>query len=209
MPRTDFLFHLQHFPQAGLDELRPFFERLPLDPYINGRFRRRRFSHFLGDSEHLRRLDHTYFLQSRSVNYLAGGIRREFQELEEGLLALPAFRTIVATFIDYLAIDATRREFGVHQIRILCSSEFAGDPAPEGIHKDGFDYVGIFCVERHDIVGANTLLYREKDGPPIFTKALQPGDVVFTNDREVFHYTDPVHPSQAHPGHRDVFVITS
>jgi hypothetical protein len=217
MPRSEFEFELQHFPDHGLHALRPYFDRMPLDPYINGHFRRRRFSHFLApkdpghgfDVDHLKRLDHTFFLQSRNVNYLAGGIKREFAELEDGLLQLPIFAAIVRTFIDFFDIDAAKREFGVHQIRILCSTEFSGDPAPEGIHKDGFDYVGIFCVERHDVVGANTLLYRDKDGPPIFSRALQPGEVVFTNDRTVFHFTDPVRPSGTLPGHRDVFVITS
>jgi hypothetical protein len=208
-PRTGFTYHLQNFPSAGLADLGPYFDRLPLDPYITGHFRRRRFSHFLGPADRLRRLDHTYFLQSRSVNYLAGGVRREFQELEEGMTALPVFRAIVATYIDYLGIDPTVTEMGVHQIRILCSQEFSGDPAPEGIHKDGFDYVGIFCVERHDVVGANTHLYRDKEAPPIFSRELQPGEVVFTDDRAVFHYTDPVRPSARHPGHRDVFVITA
>jgi len=223
MPRSDFDFHLQRFPDHGLAALRPLFDRLPLDPYISGHFRRRRYSHFLApaaglavtggkdgfDVEHLQRLDHAFFLQSRTVNQLAGGIRREFAELEEGLLHLPIFSSVVKTFIDFFGIDAAKREFGVHQIRILCSAEFSGDPAPEGVHKDGFDYVGIFCVERHNIVGANTLLYRELGGQPIFSRALQPGEVVFTNDRTVFHYTDPVRPLGAQPGHRDVFVITA
>ncbi len=208
-PRTGFEYHLQTFPSSGLAELRPYFERLPLDPYIAGRFRRRRFSHFLGQPGALRRLDHTYFLQSRSVNQLAGGVRREFQELEDGLVALQSFNAVVATFVDYIGIDPTVTEFGVHQIRILCSPGFSGDPAPEGIHKDGFDHVGIFCVERHGIVGANTHLYRDKEAAPIFSRELQPGEVVFTNDRTVFHYTDPVRPSSDHPGHRDVFVITA
>ncbi|MBA3710655.1 MAG: 2OG-Fe dioxygenase family protein [Planctomycetes bacterium] len=208
-PRTDFSFHLQGFPAAGLSELRSYFDRLPLDPYITGIFRRRRFSHFLGTPDRLKRLDHTYFVQSRSVNELAGGIKREFAELEDGIAQLPAFRAIVATYIDYLGIDPETTEMGVHQIRILCAPEFSGDPAPEGIHKDGFDYVGIFCVERHDVVGANTHLYRAKDQPPIFSRELQPGEVVFTDDRAIFHYTDPVRPSADHPGHRDVFVITA
>ncbi|MBA2480322.1 MAG: 2OG-Fe dioxygenase family protein [Planctomycetes bacterium] len=207
--KRDFDFELHRFPSDGIGDLRPYFDQLPLDPYITGAFRRRRFSHFRGPADRLERLDHTYFEQSRTVNRLAGGIRREFQELEEGLLALPAFRAVVATFIDFVGIDPLVTEMGVHQIRILCSPAFSGDPAPEGIHQDGFDHVGIFCVERHDIVGANTHLYRDKGGPPIFSRALQPGEAVFTNDRTVYHFTDPVRPSADHPGHRDVFVITA
>jgi hypothetical protein len=209
MPRTGFLYTLDAFPAAGLADLRPSFARLPLDPYIEGHFRRRRYSHFSGRPDALRRLTHQTFQQSRAVNYLLGGVRREYEELEDAVVALPAFRSMIATYIDHLAIDPTVTDFGVHQIRILCSPEFAGDPAPEGIHQDGFDYVGIFCVDRHNVEGAATHLYKAKDQPPIFNRELQPGEVVFVNDREVFHYTDPLHPRVAGEGHRDVFVITA
>jgi hypothetical protein len=208
-PRTDFEFHLQTFPTGGIPDLRPFFDDLPLDPYISGHFRRRRYSHFRGPAHAIERLRHARFLQSKNVNYLQGGLAREFQELDPKLVALREFKDIVACFIDWVQIDPKTREFGVHQIRILCSPEFSGDPAPEGIHKDGFDFVGIFCIARHNVIGAETHLYRDKAQPPIFNRALQPGEVVFTNDRAVFHYTDTVRPATPAPGHRDVFVITA
>lgn len=209
MPRTDFEYLVGSFQREGFPALGAFFDRLPLDPYIKGRFRRRRYSHFRGPSERMQRLDHTSFLQSKQVNYLAGGIRREFEELEDGLLAEVAFRHVVQSFLDTIGIDPLVREYGVHQIRICCSQEFSGDPAPEGIHQDGFDYVGIFCIDRHQIVGANTLLYRDPKGEPVFARALQPGEAVFTNDRVLYHYTDPVRPVGAGQGHRDVFVLTA
>jgi hypothetical protein len=213
MPRTGFLYTLDAFPAAGLADLRPSFARLPPDPYIEGRFRRRRYSHFSGRPNALRRLTHQSFQQSRAVNYLLGGVRREYEELEDGLVALDAFTAMIATYIDHLGIDPTVTDFGVHQIRILCSPGFAGDPAPEGIHQDGFDYVGIFCVDRVNVVGAATHLYKALEGkavqPPIFNKELSPGEVVFVNDREVFHYTDPLRPRAPGEGHRDVFVITA
>jgi hypothetical protein len=210
MPRTGFQYTLDTFGSAaGLAALRPTFSDLPIDPYITGHFRRRRYSHFSGRPGTLRRLKHQTFQQSRQVNYLLGGVRREYGELDDGLVALDAFRAMIATYVEHLGIDPAVTDFGVHQIRILCSPEFAGDPAPEGIHQDGFDYVGIFCIDRVNVAGAATHLYRAKDQPPIFNKELQPGEVVFVNDREVFHYTDPLHPLVPGEGHRDVFVITA
>jgi hypothetical protein len=206
---TDFDFRFQTFPREGLAELYPFYERLPLDPYIDGQFRRRRFSHFLGHAHQLHRLEHMHFLQSRAVNQLAGGIKREFDELEEDLISRRAFQAIVASFINVMGIDPTVTEMGVHQIRILCSPEFSGAPAPEGIHQDGFDHIGIFCIQRYDVRGANTQIYRAKDEPPIFSRALQPGEVVYANDRKVFHYADPVSPSADHVGYWDLIVITA
>ena len=206
---SDFTYQLTHFPTGDLAALRPFYDRLPLDPYITGVFRRRRFSRFMGHPSELRRLDHKYFLQSKDVNQLAGGIRRDFQELEDGLLSQPTFQAMVTTFIDGMGIDPEVREFGVHQIRIVCSAEFAGSPAPEGIHQDGFDYIGMFCVERHQILGATTRIYPGKDQPPLFSRELQAGEAVLANDRTVYHYAEQVRPSGVQPGHWDLLVITS
>ena len=206
---SDFTYLLTHFRTAEVAALRPFYDRLPLDPYIKGVFRRRRFSRFMGRASELRRLDHKYFLQSKDVNQLAGGIRRDFQELEDGLLSQPAFQAMVTTFIDVMGIDPEVREFGVHQIRIVCSSEFAGSPAPEGIHQDGFDFIGMFCVERHQILGATTRIYPGKDQPPLFSRELQAGEAVLANDRIVYHYAEQVRPSGDQPGHWDLLVITS
>ena len=51
---------------AGLDtgSFEPFFADLPVDPYIQGKFRLRRFSRFNGMPENLQRLEHKYFVQS-------------------------------------------------------------------------------------------------------------------------------------------------
>jgi hypothetical protein len=205
----DFTFALQAFPTAGLADLRPSYDRLPLDPYIQGRFRQRRFSHFLGTADHLRRLGHMHFLQTKDVNRVAGGMKRHFAELEEEFLSQPAFLAMVAAFTGFFPIDPQARELGVHQIRIVCSPEFAGTPAPEGIHQDGFDYIGIFCVERYRILGATTRIYPAKDQPPLFSRELQPGEVVFANDRRVFHFAEQVWPAGDGPGHWDLLVITA
>ncbi len=206
---TDFTYALERLPTDGFADLRASYDCMPLDPYINGVFRRRRFSHFLGPAQHLRRLGHMHFLQSKAVNQLAGGMKREFQELEDDLLTMPAFQTMVARFIAFMGIDPELREIGVHQIRICCGPDFAGAPAPEGIHQDGFDFIGIFCVERFRILGATTRIYPARDQPPIFSRELQTGEVVFANDRRVFHFGELVRPSGDQPGHWDLLVITS
>ena len=206
---ADFTYALETFPAAGLPDLRPFYDRMPLDPYINGEFRRRRFAHFLGPARALRRLPHMQFVQSKQVNQLVGGVRREFAEIDDGFLAMPALQAMVERFHAFMDIDPETREIGVHQIRILCSPAFPGTPAPEGIHQDGFDFIGIFCVDRHRIHGATTRIYPAKDQPPLFSRALLPGEVVFAHDRRVFHFAEQVRPSEQAPGHWDLLVITA
>jgi hypothetical protein len=82
---ADFDYKFQRISNIHAAGSAPFFTNLPLDPYIQGGFRRRRFSRFQGSPENLTRLEHKYFEQGSVVNRLAGGIRRDFPELEEGL----------------------------------------------------------------------------------------------------------------------------
>ncbi len=204
-----FDYKLQMLSALHPERFAPYFDNLPVDPYIKGSFRRRRFSRFTGPPENLQRLEHKYFIQSSAVNQLAGGIKRDFPELEDSLMETPEFQTVVASFIDFSKIDPMVTEMGVHQIRVVASKDEQGEPAPEGIHKDGFDYVGIFCINRDGVSGGETHLYREKDQPPIFDKILQPGEFVMVNDRTLYHYASAVAPTGEKAGVRDVFVLTA
>ena len=208
-PHAAFDYKLQMLSALNVAAFEPYYDNLPVDPYIKGSFRRRRFSRFSGNPQNLQRLEHKYFVQSSKVNQLAGGVKRDFPELEEGLIELEEFQTLVASFIDFSKIDPMVTEMGIHQIRIVASKDEQGEPAPEGIHQDGFDYVGIFCIKRDEISGGETHLYRAKDQPPIFDKVLVPGEFVMVNDRELFHYASAVAPTGDTQGVRDVFVFTA
>ena len=204
-----FRFALLQASTDGLANLRPFYDRMPVDPYIKGQFRQRRFSHFVGPSQQLRRLDHRHFEQSKKINQFAGGVKRDFQELEDDFVRQPALRAMVALFDSVVNCDPEVREIGVHQIRIIGAPGDAGSPAPEGIHQDGFDYIGIFCVERFQILGATTSIYPAKGQPPLFSRELQAGEAICANDRKVFHFAEQVWPSGEDPGHWDLLVITA
>ncbi|MDJ0673816.1 MAG: 2OG-Fe dioxygenase family protein [Calothrix sp. MO_167.B42] len=186
----------------------PFFENLPIDPYIKGKYRSRRLSRFTFAGEKLIKLPHGYLYQSRQYNPLVGNIKREFSELEDGLVQLDIFEQLIMAFADFCNLHP-EAEIGVHQIRTSCSPKNFGNPAPEGIHQDGTDFIGIFSVDRNNIQGAQTHLYTAKKEKPVFNKILQPGELLLVNDREFFHFTTPIKPITADRGTRDVFVLTS
>ena len=97
----------------------------------------------------------------------------------------------------------------MHQIRTTCSATNFGNPAPEGIHRDGTDLIAIFSIGRNNVQGGETHLYRSKKESPVFNKTLNPGELLLLNDREFFHYTTPVKPlNDETDGTRDVFVLT-
>ncbi|MTJ56031.1 hypothetical protein FJR38_26990 [Anabaena sp. UHCC 0253] len=203
-----FLFTLRKVNSINTKGFQPFFEDLPIDPYIKGKYRSRRLSRFIVSGDELLKLAHGYLLQSGEYNPLLGNIKREFAELDNALIELEIFKNLVFAFYDLCKLHP-EAEIGVHQIRTTCSPNNLGNPAPEGIHQDGSDFIGIFAVGRDNIQGGETHLYNAKKTKPVFNKILQPGEIILVNDHDFFHFTTPIKPQNSGVGTRDVFVITS
>ncbi|WGV23170.1 2OG-Fe dioxygenase family protein [Halotia branconii] len=203
-----FLFTLRKVNSINTEGFKAFFNNLPVDPYIKGNYRSRRLSRFTVSGDNLIKLPHGYLLQSKDYNQLLGDIKREFAELDDALIELDIFKNLVLAFIDSCKLHP-EAEIGVHQIRTTCSPDNLGNPAPEGIHRDGTDFIGIFSVTRENIQGGETHLYTAKKEKPVFSKILHPGELVLVNDHEFFHFTTPIKPQTEGQGIRDVFVLTS
>ncbi len=202
-----FLFTLRKVNSINPEGFKPFFSNMPVDPYIKGNYRSRRLSRFTVSGNELIRLPHGYFFQSKENNPLLGDIKREFAELDDALIELDIFRNLVLAFSDSCKLHP-EAEIGVHQIRISCSPNNFSNPAPEGIHQDGTDFIGIFSVDRDNIQGGETHLYTAKKEKPVFSKVLNPGELLLINDRDFFHFANPIKPQTDAQGSFDVFVLT-
>lgn len=154
---------------------------------------------------------------ARPSSIMFPGRSRLFENLTPAWLACPAFRSALASFRAAAGVRP-RAPVQVHAIRTLARPGASGEPAPEGVHRDGFRVLGILCVGRDGVEGAVTELHASKDGAgkgggeaPLFREALEPGTGVLVNDRPgsgVYHYTSSV--SAARPpatGTRDVLVF--
>lgn len=205
-----FMFALQQANSIKVEEFKQFFNNLPVDPYIKGNYRFRRLSRFkVSSAGKLIKLPHGYLFQSKHYNPLVGDLKREFAELNDAILELEEFKKLVFAFNDYCKLHTDSREIGVHQIRTTCSQHNYGNPAPEGIHRDGTDLIAIFSVDRENIEGGETHLYKSRKESPVFNKVLNPGEMLLLNDREFFHFSTPIKPkSYECEGTRDVFVLT-
>lgn len=203
-----FLFTLRKVNSINLEGFKPFFSNMPIDPYIKGNFRSRRLSRFTVSGNELIKLPHGYFFQSKEYNPLLGDLKREFAELDDALIELDIFRNLVLAFSDSCKLHP-EAEIGVHQIRIICSPDNFGSPAPEGIHQDGTDFIGVFSVNRDNIQGGETHLYTAKREKPVFSKVLNPGELLLVNDHEFFHFANPIKPKTDAQGSWDIFVLTS
>jgi hypothetical protein len=200
---------LETLRDIPLDSIRPFFDRLPADPYISGHYRFRRLSHFEFSGDRFVKLPHRRLFQSKQYNPLVGDVVREYAEIEDELVALDEFQKILGEFFQFSQLCTQKQEIAIHQIRTTASSAEIGNPAPEGIHRDGVDLVGIFSVDRAAVAGAQTHLYADKKGKPIFSKILDPGEFLVFRDDLYFHFTSPISATTSGLGTRDVFVCTA
>ena len=189
-------------------------EDLGVDTYMadGGRYRKRRHAAFgATGGEPLRRKPHQTHYQSRDYNSLNGGIARWFDPMLPDIAAGASMRTILATCRTLFEQLCTTRDWHieVHQFRIEARRGVEGRPTPEGMHRDGVDYVLVLLIGRRNIQSGVTSI-RTVDGRDLGSFTLtEPCDAALVDDHRVMHGVTPVEPLDASlPGFRDVLVVT-
>ena len=188
---------------------------LELDTYMadGGRYRRRRHAVFAaaaGRDEIERRPDQPHF-QAVEYNRLHGGIERWFEPIRPEIGAGASMRTILRFcrgLFDRLSPEKSWH-IEAHQFRIEPPPAGVGRPTPEGMHRDGVDYVLVLMIERTNIASGETSIH-DLQGRQLgsFTLA-DPFDAALVHDRRVYHGVTPVVPLDPdRPAHRDVLVVT-
>jgi hypothetical protein len=96
-----------------------------------------------------------------------------------------------------------------HQFRIEARSGMAGHPTPEGVHRDGVDFVLVLLVSRENISSGTTTVCDLKRQPLGSFTLTEPFDAALVDDNRVAHGVSPVVPlDPSQPAHRDVLVVT-
>jgi hypothetical protein len=97
----------------------------------------------------------------------------------------------------------------VHQFRIDARTGEIGRPTPEGMHRDGVDYVLVLLVSRRNIASGITSVHDLTGRALGHFTLTEPLDSALVDDARVMHGVTPVEPlDPAEPGHRDVLVVT-
>jgi hypothetical protein len=189
--------------------------RLGPDTYLaaKGRFRRRRHATFTADAHGTIALaPHQPHYQALQYNTLQGDIQRWFEAIEPSVASSASLRTILTFCNDFfgsLAPSVAHWHVEVHQFRIEASADAAGEPTPEGSHRDGVDFVLVLLIDRHNIASGTTTIHTP-DGQPLGDFTLtHPFDTALIHDPRVFHGVTAVRPLvPTEPAHRDVLVVT-
>ena len=210
------VFDLLGADLSASDEWAAFAEswsRLPVDGFMahGETYRLRRHSvfnvHADGAVEHL---PPRPYLQTLDVNHLNGDVLRSYEPIEPHITAGSLFRSLLTSVTDVLT--------GIHgpdvwhhqcfQNRITTSAEETGQPTPEGVHRDGVDYVVTLMIARENVEGGRSGLYDATTRRPLYSRTLTaPGDLLIADDERTLHDATPIVPTvPGRPGHRDVFI---
>ncbi len=180
-----------------------------------GRYRRRRHATFDVSSHGAQRRPHQPHYQGKDFNTLNGGVERWFEPMRDAAVAHPAMQAVLATcrsLFDALTPEAQRPAAWfteVHQFRIQASAEGAGQPTPEGAHRDGVDWVLVMLLARDNIASGVTTISDLEHRPLGSFTLTEPLDAAIVNDARVYHGVTAVTPlDPTRPAHRDVLVVT-
>lgn len=204
----------------GLDEqswqgFAAFWQRLSLDGHMadGGTYRHRRYSAFELNYQRssLLRMPHGPYEQASNINKLNGGIARHFPPLEEAMVSHPFFLDLLfsmARIFDCAAGGSGTWDVRLHPYRI-CSNELEqGKPTPEGLHRDGVDYIVMMLIGRSGVTGGVTRVTDALGNTLFETTLAEPLDIIVGDDHQIMHEVSPLHCAQAGvQGHRDALVI--
>jgi hypothetical protein len=189
---------------------------LAVDTYMadQGRYRRRRHAAFAidGAGRIVRQPAQAHY-QALDYNPLHGGIARWFAPIVDEMADGASLHTILrycSELFGALAPAAVASwQVEVHQFRIEARTDEAGKPTPEGVHRDGVDYVLVLLIARTNILSGTTTIHapdRSLLGSFTLTDAF---DAALVVDARVYHGVTPVQPLDPDAdAFRDVLVVT-
>ena len=189
--------------------------RLEQDQYMadGGRYRKRRHATYAIDSagQRARLMPYQPHYQTVDYNLLNGGVARYFAPILDDLhqsLSLAALLEFGNAVFSQVAGNG-QWHIELHQFRIEARDGRMGKPTPEGIHRDGVDFVIVVMIKRVNIDSGATTIY-DLDNQLVGEFTLRESfDMVLVNDRKLYHGVTPITQlDDDTEAFRDVLVIT-
>jgi hypothetical protein len=187
---------------------------LLLDEYMRdgGTYRFRRYSQlsYEADGDDLTLLPHAPYEQSAMINKLNGGFQRHFEPIEDRFMSNPFFQGLMRWMgRSYSAASGhTTWNIKLHPYRIV-ATEGAGEPSPEGLHRDGVDYICSFMVRKCNVEGGETVITDANEKELVRFTLEMPGDIMIGDDNATKHGVSPIQiiDRKKSVAYRDVLVV--
>lgn len=137
---------------------------LDIDLFMSdkGKYRTRKHATFTIQNQHKIVLKNEYIphFQTVEYNHLNGGIARHFTEIDKDTTENPIFKNLLKfAYSTFSEIKCEDWFVEAHQFRIKAKPNSIGKPTPEGIHRDGVDFILMGVIKRQNIQGGLTKIY--------------------------------------------------
>ncbi len=208
--------HQQHFvvvPAGNIPPLQKYthawsaltaeYPHLPPDEYLpdGGRYRFRRYDRFHFDPTNgsLELLPHQDYFQSTDINQVTGGIVRKFAPLTPELAANEFLHAMIRWDFAQLpmrdpAWSTSLWQVDVHMIYVVATPDGEGHPTPEGIHRDGAEYVTVHLAALENAEGGVVTIYDDHKQPIESFQLANLMDSYLFEDLYLWHGATPIHP---------------
>lgn len=159
-----------------------------------------------------------YALQQSIVyNPVHGGMRREYPPIGTDITNSEDFRRLL---IQYATFFGWGDGIVLVQFqRVDCNTSRTGLPAVEGFHQDGNLHVGMLVVNRNNVAadsGVSQYVMDDKGKKTdelIFDAVVPAGQLIFWNDKRVWHYGTEIKVADANAnggrGTRDIIIMSA
>lgn len=211
-----------------IDTLKGSFDNLPHTDHKDGEYRLRRYS-VIGlrtsfwnaeEEAEIELLSPREFKQTEDYNKHQGGMARSFEDIEENTLQSDGMKKICLAF-KHVNNLTDGQEVEIHQMRVMTLEDGKAPVSPEGVHQDGFDHIAMVGIHRQNIRGGELLVYQNRDAfawaspdkpspksSPLMRYILKDGEIIFLNDRELWHNATPIEAeNKREKGFGDWFIL--
>lgn len=207
MPLSDQGFALIDLPPIP-DKILESYDSCPVDEYMGNGTRHKRFAQYRlhpadsSDSWEFERLEHRDYTAFKKFNPVGGGMRRTYEPIEVD------FTPLISLAIAGLELDRSEDwQINVHQNRSCAEAETPAPLTPEGVHKDGHEFVMIAVLRKVNVAGALTRLWVPGEDKPFWTGTLEERQAVLLDDRAIAHDVTDVQTANGEPAHRDIVIV--
>jgi hypothetical protein len=167
--------------RTAWEVLREDYQTLPPDAFLpdHGKYRFRRFDrfYFYPATGELVLLPHVDYFQSNDINTVTGGIVRQFAPLTRKTANNPFLHELIRfDFAQFPLRDPEQKyqpwQVDVHEIHVVAQPGDIGHPTPEGVHRDGAEFVTVHLAALENASGGIVTVY-DDDKQPITSFQLQ------------------------------------
>lgn len=203
---SDFKIHTIHDDIVSPTSLAGIFDALHCDKWIKEGYRFKSIFRAMIKNGEVKETEHGPLYQSARWNPTHGDIVRDYPLMKSEFRAM-LYPLVKAFAESFNVMDG--KEMLIQAQRITAQSGKSGLPTVEGWHQDGCKHLAIYLADRRNCAGGISQLSYNKGQDIVFSKALNPGEMLFVNDETLYHYVTPISQVE-HDAHawRDIVIIT-